>query len=435
MHKTPFTGMIALIGTFLPCAVGQSHDGEADAPRGASAPARIVREPAAKIDLELLSKVKDATRTDQLVREPDAYVHLLSQSRTLVRGDLEALGMAKLDVDQILADPSKYRGHAFEAKGTLESIEFIETGEQVEVRGTLVEPAGARVAFTALIPPTAVVGDVVRMRGFFFKLLAVELKPGEYVGGVPCLVGKEITRSFFPAPPVTALDPEVLARAHESSLEEMMEIQEDVLFHVISWVKHLPAEERAKLQGEWLDVRELDKDPDRWRGKLITFNARCLFGPKHNWTEHIGPDGENPLEVDNFYEGIVAHAANRKMRWVSHEPFPESAVGEHDSTVVTAVFVKMLAWETTNGTMVAGPLIVPVRFDPFILGESSNIGRVGPWLAGAGAIVMAVLFWFVFRERKNDQSFRREIASRRAAAAAQGAGDTGGAGKSPPPPA
>ncbi len=399
-----------------PAARAQSDDGSTTIELPRLAAQQIVREPAAKIDKDLLATVADATRTDQLVREPAAYVHLLAQARTLVPGDIEALGVKRLDVAAVRAAPAANRGVAFEVKGTLESIEPPRSGEPTEIRGTILDLSGERVAFTVLRESEANVGDIVRVRGFFFKLLAIETKPGEYADGIPCLVGKDLTRSFLPMPKVTALDPAVLVQVHESTRSEMMDLQPDVLFHVLAWARDLPAAERANLQGAQMDVRELDRDPDRWRGKLITFNARYLQGPNYNWTERLGPDGENPLEVDAFHEGILLHAANRKMRWISTEPLPPEAVGDHGITMVTGVFVKMLAWETTNGVVIGGPLIVPIRFDRFTLGDGSSIGRIGPWLAGAGAAALALLLWFMLRDRRETHSFRRDIAARLAAA-------------------
>lgn len=370
----------------------------------------IRRQPSVRIDRELLSQVRDATRVERLVREPEPYAHLLTQARRLTPGDMEALGIRPLDFDAVFADPAKFRGDPFRVKGTLVDLEVVRGRVWQEVRGTLRDREGRLVAFTVLEDPKVRPGDVVRLDGFFFKIAAVEVEPGRYEDA-PLLVGKRLVRSFFPIERVESLEEIAWDEVRDFDATEMIRLPEDVIFKVLAWVRGLDEEKRRALSAPEVDYAELRRHPDRYRGKVIRILARYV--PGLEWERKLGPNGENPLEVEAFHEGILALPGNRLIRWVALEPFPKQFLDRTRLFYVTAVFIKNYAWENEKGEILSGPLVVPVRVDPFELPGSEVIEGVARWIGGTVLALLVLFFVLAVRDARDARRFRREYLRRK----------------------
>lgn len=371
----------------------------------------IVRDPAAKIDFSILEQVRDGSRNERLIREPEPYSHLLAEARKLTPGDLEALGLKPMDADAISADPGVHRGLPYEVKGFLESIEVVQGQLWQEIRGTIRDQQDRYYTFSVLREPDVTVGQVVRLSGFFFKLFSLEAKPGEYLDNVIHLVGKSLDRSFLAMAPTEDLAEVPFHLARDFDLTEMVELQEELLYQVLNHVRGLSANQKSELTAQDVTWTELRRDPDAWRGKTVRILAR--YAPGLEWPRKLGPGGENPLEVKYFQDGILALPRNRLVRWIGFEPFPKELLGQTKLTYLTGVFVKNYAWENNRQDILNGPLLVPIRFEPFQMPKNEVFHRIGYGIAGITLLLLILFFVGVFRDSRRSKAFRREFLRRK----------------------
>ncbi|MFH0946313.1 MAG: hypothetical protein V2A76_14025 [Planctomycetota bacterium] len=372
---------------------------------------RIVRDPAAKIDFKLLESVQDETRTERLIREPEAYSHLLGEARKLTPGDLEALNLKRADAKAILEDPAQYRGEPLEVKGTLEQIEVVQGQLWQEIRGRVRDQEGQIYSFAVLKEPNAEVGQVVRLQGFFFKLLCLETAPGEYTDNVICLVGRSLVRSFFEMKPTSDLSQAPFHETRDYDLTDRVELQEGILYHILSYVRSLSDEQKANLEFQDVTWSELRRQPDQYRGKTVRILVRYV--PGLEWPRKLGPDGENPLDVRQFQDGILALPRNRLIRWIGFEEFPRDLAQETKLVYLVGVFYKVFAWENTRGEILNGPLLVPIRFSRFTMPRNELIHQIGYGIAGACLILVLFFLVSVFRDGRRSREFRRQFLRRK----------------------
>lgn len=372
---------------------------------------RVVPVSSVKIDHALLAQVKDDDRTSRLIREPAPYGHLLAEARKLTRGDLSALGVKRIDPQEVLADPGLHRGQVYEVKGFLESVEVVQGDVYQEVRGTLLDPTGQRYAFSVLREPDAAVGEVVRLQGFFFKVFAVETAPGEYDDQVLHLVGRALPRAFLEMAPVDDLSDAPLHQLRDFDVTDMIDIQEDVLYHVLNFVRSLSDEERASTEYEDVEWAQLRQDPDRYRGRPVRVFANRYASLE--WPRQLGPDGENPLDVDVFHDGILKLPHDRIYRWIGFDPVPEDALGESRLVFLKGIFYKNFAWENSRGDVLTAPLIVAVDFDRFEIGENQLVEWMGYIIAAITGTLVLVFFVGVFNDRRTSLQFRKEYLRRK----------------------
>jgi hypothetical protein len=346
----------------------------------------FVREPSARIDQRVLEEVRDGSRMERLIREPG-------------------------DGEELRADPVRFRGAPLDVKGTLESLEVTRGERFHEFRGTLRDRHGGAWAFTVLREPEVSVGDVVRLQGFFLKLSCLENGPGRYEDEVPLLVGRELKSSYFALEPSTELSAEMLAEIRDGDLVDMTDRQEDILYHVLNYARSLTPERLATLpiaDVTWADLRA---DPDRYRGKLVRLIAK--FPEGFQWEQPLGPDGENPLGVAAFVEGIMGAGEHKLVRWIADERIRDDQVGDFRNVHLTGVFFKTLAWENKRGVPYSGPLIVPVSIEPFTI-EAFTFTRKLGWFLGGAALVIVLVFWLsVFADGRRAREFRQEYVQRR----------------------
>lgn len=391
---------------------------------------QIKREPSVRIDPRILANIHDDDRNDRLIREPEPYAHLLGEARKLTPGDLEALGMRTLDPKQVLADPGSSRGHAFEVKGHLESTEAVEGSRYQEMRGTLVAADGQRYAFSVLRESSAAIGDVVRLQGFFFKRFAVEVEPGQYDENALYLIGRTLVRSYLAMEPVTDLAQAPLHLVRDFDLTDMVELQEDLLYHVLNFVKHLSRDELARLPYQDVEWAELRQDPDRWRGTPVRVFAN--YYPSLQWPRRLGPDGENPLEVPVFYDGIIKLPHDKLFRWIGFEQPDPNMLVDTRLVYLSGIFYKNFAWENGRGDVLTAPLIVATGFKPFVVGRNELVDYVGYGVAAVTAMLVLLIVLIAFADRRKAAQFRKEYLRRKQKSLARAMQSTTGEGTEAP---
>ncbi len=371
----------------------------------------IKRVTAAKVNFKLLSEVRDSTRTERLIREPEPYAHLLAEARNLAPGDLEVLGLRSMDAAAIHADPALHRGQPFEVRGFLESIEVVQGQVWEEIRGTIREPSGQLYAFSVLREPDVQVGQVVRLKGFFFKLFSLETAPGEYADAVIYLIGKSLIRSFLSMDAPSSLDEIPFDEARDFDITDMVELQEEILYPVLNYARGLSDEERAAIEPQDVTWAELRKRPDQYRGTIVRILARYV--PGLEWPRQLGPEGENPLDVRFFHDGILALPNERLIRWIGIDPFPQPVLRESKLAYMTGVFVKNYAWENNRGQILNGPMLVPIRFEPFVMPSNEAIHQLAYVIGGVTLFLIVAFFLAVFHDSRKAAEFRREFLVRK----------------------
>lgn len=379
--------------------------------RQEEAPFELVRQPAAKIDPKRLESTKDATKLERLVREPEPYTHLLSEAYKLTPGDLEVMGLRTLDIAALRRDPALYRGTPFEVKGTVEAIDVVSGDKYHEVRGRIRLENDDVVAFAVLRESDCTPGDVVRLQGFFFKFVDLETSPGTWVENVPLLIGRALTRSFIDLAPNPSLDAVSWDLVRDHGLEDQIELQEEILFEVLNYVRSLTPEQRTTLPAQEVTWADLRRNPNAYRGKLVQITAQCPYD--YQWPRTLGPSGENPLDHRVFYDGIAGVMGDRLFRWIAFEPLKREEVGDLNVSHITGVFFKNVAWENKRGHTYNGPLIVPIRFVPF-RSPTDNTQSFLNWIViGAVSLVGSMLAFSLFGNRNAQREFQRDYLARR----------------------
>ncbi len=379
--------------------------------RQEEAPFELVRQPAAKIDAKKLEPTKDATKLERLVREPEPYTHLLSEAYKLTPGDLEVMGLRTLDLDALRRDPALYRGTPFEVKGTVEAIEVVSGDKYHEVRGRVRLANDDVVAFAVLRESDCSPGDVVRLQGFFFKFVDLETTPGTWIENVPLLVGRALTRSFIDLAPNPSLEAVSWELVRDHGLEDQIDLQEEILFEILNYVRSLTPEQKQNLPAEEVMWADLRRNPNAFRGKLVQITAQCPID--YQWPRTLGPAGENPLDHRVFYDGIAGVMGERLFRWIAFEPLKKEQVGDLNVSHITGVFFKNVAWENKRGHTYNGPLIVPIRVVPF-RSPADNTQSFLNWIViGAVSIVVSMLAISLFGNRKAQSEFQRDFLARK----------------------
>lgn len=379
--------------------------------RQEEAPFELVRQPAAKIDAKKLEPTKDATKLERLVREPEPYTHLLTEAYKLTPGDLEVMGLRTLDLAELRRDPALYRGTPFEVKGVVETIEVVSGDKYHEVRGRLRLPDDELVAYAVLRESECSPGDVVRLQGFFFKFIDLETAPGTWIESVPLLVGRALTRSYIDLAPNASLDAVSWDLVRDHGLEDQIELQEEILFEILNYVRSLTPEQRSTMPAEEVTWADLRRNPNAFRGKVVQITAQCPID--YQWPRTLGPAGENPLDHRVFYDGIAGVMGERLFRWIAFEPLKKEDVGDLNVSHITGVFFKNVAWENKRGHTYNGPLIVPLHFVPF-RSPADNTQSFLNWIViGAVSLVVTMLAFSLFGNRNAQRAFQRDYLARR----------------------
>lgn len=383
--------------------------------------------PAARPDPALLTGVRDSTSAEQAIRENEPFVHLMREAGKLVAGDFSRLDTQDLDDEavllQLLADPAAARGQPFSARGLFsfveeKSIDIVLDGVGGAVTGTLTyyqgmvqDMSGHSYSFSVLEEPENIEpGQIVRIRGFFFKRFALfdPADPDRLIEDTVHLVGKRIVRSFLRMDPVSEISPALMATIRDYELEDQLRIPEEPLFHTLSYVMNVDADELSAQATDYTSFT-LRTNPQEHRGQAV----RVLGTFFESWPQHLGVTGENPLDLPEVWHGLLVHGGPSFTFMILPEREPEWA--KNGTTVIAeGIFLKRYAYQARNGEAVSAPLIVVKRFIRYEV----NADAVNTMLMSVVCIVIALaLFgWFlmsVFGDRKANVRFRKRYYERR----------------------
>ncbi len=394
--------------------------------------------PAATIDRKLLAEVKDATESDRIVREPEPFLHLLLESGKLVAGDFRRMKAPFIDdatYQQIDADPASWRGRPLVAKARFNFVtqEQVPLGPSIAAgdpqfhywRGVATDDLGRTWSFSVLEPPDGIAaGDVIKMEGFFFKKLALfdPADPAKLIDPTLHLIGKRVVKSFLHMAPVTELSQAILSTVRDYSIQDRLEVPDEALWHVLSYVQNVDADALAAgaeegLAGEndaiYLTAQALLKDPVQYRGAPVRLLGSAS-ADQPPWFKDLGPDGENPLDIPIVWHSLLVHqgptftyviSAERPPAWVRGQP----------TVLVEGVFLKLYTYQAINRQTVTCPLIIAKRFVPFRIAAEELRSGFSWLLIGTSVPLVLGLLYLAMRDRKDADSFRAMQMKRRQA--------------------
>jgi len=406
--------------------------------------------PVPKVDPARLAEVRDATEQERVIIEAAPLQHLLEEASAAVPGDFRRLGARRLTdelYEQVLADPARFRGQPFVTKGLFAwsaptPADMVYSGPSGDLAGTLpvfrglfTDERGRQYTFTVLDDPAAMEpGQVVRLAGFFFKAQAV-FAPGddsEVIDPTLHFVGERLVRSYLAMEPVEEISlPLLESTVRDYEIHEKMDLPEEPLYHVLSYVKNVDADELSA-RAQDTTAAALRIHPNRYRGRPVR-----VLGTFHKmWVRELGDHGENPLEIPSVYHGLLVHNGPTFTYFISLDPKPDWVTeNPHTNVIAEGIFLKVYLYQAQNGQAVVCPLLVVKRFLPYVV-DSSSIHLV--LMVGVLGIAGVMLLWFgvsALRDRSTDQEFRRRYFARKKKALARqlgaAAGDPGTPGDAP----
>ncbi len=375
--------------------------------------------PATRIDFDLLKEVTDSTEAQRIVREPEPFLHVLLEAGKLVAGDFRRMKAPYADdalYQQILDQPDAWRGKPVIAKArfnfaTEEKVPLRDdTGAGTEStfrywRGVATDDLGRAWSFSLLEPPDAIApGEVIKIEGFFFKKLALfdPADPAQLIDPTLHLIGKRVVKSFLRMPPVHELSRSILQTVRDYSIEDRLEIPEEPLWHVLSYVQQIDADALAAAAEEdtisdvdarYLTNQALQQDPEQYRGSPVRLLG-SVSAEQRPWFK----DDENPLDLPMVWHSLLVHNGPKFTYLISTERPPEWVSGQA-TVIVEGVFLKLYTYQAMNRQTVTCPLVVVKRFVPFRIGTDELKSTFSWGLVALSAPILLGLLWMAMRDR------------------------------------
>ena len=378
--------------------------------------------PAALIRPELLTEVEDDTAAQRITKEHGAFLHLIQESAKLVAGDFRRLDTVELDDvhDEVMANPTAYRGQPFSARGFFAFAQkktlAIDPERENEpgityYEGLVQDDMGRQFSFSMLEEPEDIEpGQIVRVRGFFLKKLSL-FDPDDTAQTIDStlhVVGKRVVRSFYRMESVLELSPSVISTIRDYEIEDQLRLEDEVLYHAISYVQNEDADALAR-QADDRTAFELRTNPAEFRGQPV----RVLGTFFKTWPQHLGPGGENPLDLSTVWHGLLVHAGPSFTYLVCPEREPEWTRDRDTNVIVEGVFLKRHSYQARSGEVVSTPLIVVKRFVPFVV-DTSSVNKL--LSVGSLSVAAVLLIWFgysTFSDRRANAQFRQRYYARK----------------------
>lgn len=374
-------------------------------------------------DLERLrGKVSDSRETDRVLRESAGLEELARHARGFGDPHFLALGVRELDAQalrEIESDPAAQRAKPFRARGRVQRFEASQDRDGRErLDGYLVMESGETVFFSVWrAPDSLLVGDFIRLDGFFFKLFRDELGRDEWTEG-PYLVGDRAVRSD---PVLEPFDPErlarELARVEDDGTTSMTRLGGDA--HRAKWELLRFAQLPQAAQIDWEAAPELNgalmarlvREGSEFRGAPIRIpvsRIQAMRTPRA---------GENPLRLSHLSSGWIGNT-----NWTGGPGVIQFAMPPREQDLALGAyctargfFLKNLAYEDQAGVLRTAPYFVLHSLEPFDVPEDVMIRNVAWFVAGLTVFLVGLFFVLLMRDRKRSEQFQAELVRRRRA--------------------
>jgi hypothetical protein len=400
-------------------------------PAPAAPPDEREDEPLARVDPERLADVRDTTRAERALLEPEATDHLLDQAARLLWGDLEQLGLRRGDREELVESGADHRGEPVEALGTLAWFERLPPGPfAFAVRGEVVDEQAGSWNFLVVNQPLDLVpGDFVRLAGFFLKHYDMP-RPDRSTSSGPLVVANELLRSLPRIEPVTELRPDLFARVHDQGLgESSRPLEGPEFYEALSYVRHAPEEEFFPPGVDLVEYRSSDlrDHSEEFRGRLVRVSGTL----GHAERVPLGPRGENPLGIPFIWKLWLISPWGPALVYTFDEP--EGIRLGQDIADADGLYYRRYSYENQRGQAQIAAVVLARRVTRFEVQPNVWLPVVFKITIGIVVIVCLLLYLGNRRDRQEEQAARRkrmERQKRRAGGPGEGAPPAAG-----PPPA
>lgn len=364
-----------------------------------------VREVYASVDPALLESVEDETPAQRVVKEGEAYAHLIIESGKLIPGDMELLGTQAADPKAILEDPAAYRGLPMEIKGNIQYYDQDTFENHTIFNGYLTTLEGDTIYFTVLnMPESFMFGGVMKLRGFFFKVFSFTL-PDEMERistNALFFVGNRLVPSFYTMDPVAELDIDLLEAIADMDPESATkDFQEKQLYHLLSYVQNM--DEKTRKEMKYLERTPSEVIPRSFqhRGKALDIVGYVKWLRKRR----LGPEGENPLDVRNVHHGVAANFRNGLSWCYFIAPELPEWLELNDFVHIKGIFFRNYIYTNQRGHPTQAPVLVATGIERFIIPEDKSIENLQAIFLGLAVLMLAFFVIIIFRDRKKSKEF------------------------------
>lgn len=391
---------------------------------GGTQPAEVVV-PVPELDRRLLAGARDGTRTERLLLEPEPLAHLLQRAIDVGPSVAAALGIpaTPVPVAALRAAIADWRLRWLWYEGRLEQLTGPRPGHPLAgysiFEATIRLADGERVFAAFSVPPDPSIrpGGWVRVEGYLLKLRDTTYPSP--IEAAPYLVGRSIARDYEDWPPVTTLDPAVLAKVDDSSYwpgdkawHDLEEDQTEALWHLAAFARDGGA---GRTLADWRRIGTLNTHDVHQRlvaGEIERGTPMRVFGTLiRRSTIAAGPNPagvqfwtEAWLQVREYGGGVLVPV------WV---PRRVDALPERAQLEVRGYFYRWRAYETRQHERRRVPLFVAADLDLYQLEVDKTMRTIGLWLAGGVCALLALLWWSQRRDARRSVEHLRDLDSRR----------------------
>jgi hypothetical protein len=409
------------IVAFLAYAMWALEPGRVQAPAD-GAPTTTVAVPV--LDDAILAGARDDTREHRIALEPEPLRHLLAKAIDV--GPTVAAALGRPDVPtptaELRARPDSFRKRWLWYEGEIEQLSGPQEGHPLRgyslYEATLRLVDGNRVLAAFSLPPEAGmrVGSWARIEGYFLKLR--DLTYPTAIDGAPMLVGRSLQPDYPDWPPVTQLDPAILAKVDDSSFwpgdlawRTIEEDQGEPLWHLAGYVRDTAA---SRSLADWRRIGTLngaEVHPKLVEGKLARGTPLRIFGTLIKKTVIAAPP--NPAGIEAWTVGWVQV---REYGGGALVPVwcPKRVELETRAQVeVRGFYYRWQAYETLENVRRRVPLFVAADLDLFDLQSGRTMASIGGWLLGAFVLFLGGVLWSQRRAARSALAHSRDLDARR----------------------
>jgi hypothetical protein len=405
---------------FLAYAMGALEPAAAPPPV-AEAPTATVAIPV--LDDAILAGARDDTREHRILLEPEPLRHLLAKAIDVGPTVAAALGRpdAPTPIAQLRAKPAEFRKRWLWYEGRIEQLSGPQDGHPLRgyalYEATLRLADGAAVLAAFSLPPddSLRVGGWARVEGYFLKLR--DLTYPTAIDQAPMLVGRNLQFDYPDWPPVTQLDPAILAKVDDSSFwpgdlawRTVDEDQGEALWHLAAFVRDTAT---TRSLADWRRVGTLNY-ADAYRnlvdGKVARGTPMRIFGKLIKKSVIAAPP--NPAGIEAWTVGWVQvrdFAGALVPIWAPKRVELETGA----QLEVRGFYYRWLAYETIQNERKRMPLFVAADFDLYDLDTGRTMASIGSWLLGAFAVFIVVVLWSQRRAAQSALAHSRDLDARR----------------------
>ncbi|MEO6593462.1 MAG: hypothetical protein ABIP94_01770 [Planctomycetota bacterium] len=377
-----------------------------------------------RIDQTILAQALDSTRAQRLLLDAEPLRHLLVVAIDVGHSVAAALGMpaTPTPVEELQSAPDSWRGRWLWYEGVLEELAGPHEGHPISgysiYEATVRLASGKRAMAAFSIPPNNEIrrGSWVRIEGFLMKLRDTTYPLD--IAGAPMLVGREIWRDYEDWDPVRELDPKILAKVDDTSFlpgdttwHTIEEDQTEALWHLGAFVRDT-ADQRSL--ADWRRIGTLnvhDTYEQIIANKVARGTPMRVFGTLIRRSTIAAPPNPAGIQFWTVAWVQVRDFGGRLIPvWV---PKRVAELPRRADLEVRAFYYRWFAYESQDNGRHRVPLFVAADLDTFHLEADQTMRQLSVGLAGAAAVLIALIWWAQRRSARQTVRHEHEMDDRR----------------------